>query len=323
MKVKWEYVLLALLVVSSGAYLYFGTSDRIHYSLPKIERIASEDITAIEISRGSTTTTLEKQDGSWIIKPPGTWKADPTKINEMKDVLGRLEITELVSESKDYQRYDLEEAKRALLKIHLAPGKVHEIIIGKVAPTYNHTYVMLPGDPRVYMASGDLPRLFLVPASELRDMLVFEITPSTVTGIEIEYKGSRITLSRHAKPADKAAKGTSSEGAAGPEWTDGRGKAAGTSSVEGLLSSLAKLYCGEYLDDGVRASLANPNIRIALTGAARHSIEIFPKKGEKIPALSSQASSPFVMPDYKYEEMIKHLDRLVRTAGTQKEASGE
>jgi len=58
--ISWEFILLAVLIVSTVAYLFFHKSDRINYNLPEIRKVNPADITSIEITRGSSSTTLRK-----------------------------------------------------------------------------------------------------------------------------------------------------------------------------------------------------------------------------------------------------------------------
>ena len=39
MKIKKEYILLALLIASSVGYLIFQKTDRVHYTLPSLEAV--------------------------------------------------------------------------------------------------------------------------------------------------------------------------------------------------------------------------------------------------------------------------------------------
>ena len=310
MKIKKEYILLALLIASSIGYLVFQKTDRIHYTLPSLDEVKADGITAIEITREGETTTLKKQDKSWHITPQN-WRADQTKVTEMLDVLANLTITDLVSETKDFERYELDEGNKAIIKAFAGDVLRRDLMVGKAAPTYNHTYVMLPGDERVYLASGDLPRLFLVSPSELRDMVVFSVTPTDINYIEIEHKGKKTVLTKSEVPQETDNASSSEEKTKVFTWKNDKGETVDKVEIDTLLAGLAKVYCGEYLDDALKAGLAGPETVVAMKGTEAHDLSIFPKTGDKVPALSSQSESPFVMPDYKLEEMEKILSRIL------------
>ncbi|HVN72747.1 MAG TPA: DUF4340 domain-containing protein, partial [Desulfomonilia bacterium] len=195
MNVKKEYILLALLIASSIAYLVFQQTDRIHYTLPKLKPVKSDEITKIEMARAGGVTVLTRKDNVWYISP-NNWRADQTKISEMLEKLAGLTVTGLVSESKSYARYQLDDKNKVVIKAFAGAVLKQEFSLGKTAPTNAHTYIRLPGDDKVYLASGDLPRLFTAPAAELRDMLVFSIEPAEITNMEISQDGRISTFVR-------------------------------------------------------------------------------------------------------------------------------
>lgn len=313
MKIKKEYILLALLIASSVGYLVFQRADRMHYKLPVLDEVKAESISSIEISREGKTTVLKRQDGTWRITPQN-WRADQTKVSEMLDELAHLAVTDLVSETRDYDRYELDNGKKATIRAFAGTELRRDIIVGKAAPTYNHTYAMLPGDTRVYLVSGDIPRTFLVSPSEMRDMLVLSLTPSDITRIEIEHKGDKAALIKSEVPQTKTGDGSKGETDGKAKlftWHTDTGRPVDKAEVDTILAGLAKVYCGEYLDDAVRVNLKNPETALVMKGSEVHTLSIFRKTGEKVPALSSQSESPFVMPDYKLEDIEKSLNKIL------------
>jgi hypothetical protein len=235
---------------------------------------------------------------------------DQTRVSEMTQALSDLAITDLVSESGAFERYELDDKRKALLKAYAGQKLVRELVVGKAAPTFNHTYVMLPGDTKVYLAGGDLPRLFLAPASELRDMLVFSLTPAEITRMDIEHAGVKATLT---KVEDAPAAGTDTpKGTRLYTWKDQSGTVVAKAEVASFLAGLSKVYCGEYLDEAANPRLVSPVTSLVLAGSREHTLSIFARDKDKIPALSSETSSPFILPDYKYEEMDKFLRSVTR-----------
>lgn len=313
MKIKKEYILLALLIASSVGYLVFQRADRMHYKLPVLEQVKADSISSIEIGREGKTTVLKRQDKTWLITPQN-WRADQTKVSEMLEALAHLTVTDLVSETRDYDRYELDNGKKATIRAFAGTVLRRDIIVGKAAPTYNHTYAMLPGDTRVYLVSGDIPRTFLVPPSDMRDMLVLSLTPPDIARIEIDHNGKKTTLIRSEALQDKTgnvSKGETDGKAKLITWHTETGRTVDKSEVDTFLAGLAKVYCGEYLDDAVKVDLKNPLTVLVMKGAEVHTLSIFRKTGDKVPALSSQSESPFVMPDYKLEDMEKSLNKIL------------
>lgn len=303
-RINKEYVLLALLIASTLGYLIYQKADRIHYRLPKTAPLKPDEITSMEIAHDGGTTILRKAaGGTWIIEPAG-WKADPAKIGEMKEAMAGLAITDLVSETGDYARYRLDGRNRGVIRAYAGKRIVRDLFVGKAAPTYNHTYVMLPGDERVYLAGGDLGRLFMAPAGEIRDMLVFSVSSPEVVELRIEHEGAKAVLTR--SPAQGRGKAAQEI-----QWKNESGSRVDKADVDGLLAALAKIYCGEYLADSEKGALKAPVTTIEVMGPSRAVLSVYEEKNGKIPAVSSQNPSPFVMPDYKHEEIKKAVFKIL------------
>ena len=311
MNVKKEYILLALLIVSSIAYLVFERTDRVHYTLPKLKALKTDEITKIEMTRAGSMTALTKKDDSWYISP-NNWRADQTKISEMREKLSGLVVTDLVSESKTYERYGLDDKNKLVLKAYSSNVLKRELDVGKAASTNQHTYIKFPGNEKVYLASGDLPRLFQTPAAELRDMLVFSINPPDITGISVEQHGKKIALTREELPQDKSQKKPDKDAVRLFIWKDEKGAVVDKAKIDAFLAVLSKIYCEGYLDDAMKASLTNPAITLKIKGSKEYGLSIFDKTLQKIPALSSQSESPFVFPGYKLDTLKKSLDEIAK-----------
>jgi hypothetical protein len=310
MNVKKEYILLALLIASSMAYLVFKPTDRIHYTLPGLKTLKAEDVTKIEMTRTGHMTLLTKKDKSWYISP-GNWRADQTKVSEMLDKLSGLTVTDLVSESKSFERYQLDDKNKVILKAFSNNEIRRELSIGKTAPTNSHTYIRLPGDNKVYLASGDLSRLFLTPIAELRDMQVLGFASEGITSIEISEAGKTTVLSKQELPPDNSQKESAKGTVKLFTWKNEKGTTVDKGIIDPFLSGLSRIYCEKYLDDGIKTSLINPAITLKLKGPKEYSLSIYEKIGENIPAISSESDSPFAFPGYKLDTLKKSLDEVM------------
>jgi hypothetical protein len=309
MTVKKEYILLALLIASSMAYLVFKPTDSIHYTLPGLKALKAEDITKIEVTRAGHMTLLTKKGKSWYISP-GNWRADQTKVSEMLDKLSGLIVTDLVSESKSFERYQLDDKNKVILKAFSNNEIRRDLSIGKTAPTNSHTYIRLPGDNKVYLASGDLSRLFLTPIAELRDMQVLGFASEGITSIEISEAGKTTVLSKQELPPDNSQKEPAKGAVKLFTWKNEKGDTVDKGIIDPFLSGLSRIYCEKYLDDGIKSSLINPVITLKLKGPKEYSLSIYEKIGGNIPALSSESDSPFAFPGYKLDTLKKSLDEV-------------
>jgi hypothetical protein len=72
----------------------------------------------------------------------------PRLAQEMLDTLGGLTLTALVSESKNYALYELDDAQKANVKAWQGDQLKRDVDVGKAAPSFRHTFVRLAGDDR-------------------------------------------------------------------------------------------------------------------------------------------------------------------------------
>ena len=111
MKGKREYIILIAVIVALLLYLFLRKSERIRYQLPELPNVAGPEISKIEIAKLNTSIILSKKDKRWYITPQG-YPADNDKVKDMLAIIGELTLTDLVSESKNYNRYDLSSDKK-------------------------------------------------------------------------------------------------------------------------------------------------------------------------------------------------------------------
>jgi len=307
MKVKKEYIILAVVIVALAGYLVLKRSDRVHYDLPVPGKIEANEISKVEITRGGATTVLIKKGGAWYLSPQ-SWRADPQKVADMLAAIGGLKPTDLASEAKAYDRYQLDAANKVSVRAYAGTVQKRGFDVGKAAPTSQHTFIRLAGNDNVYLAGGDLRRIFDIPPSGLRDLMVLSFTPSEITGVSLEGEGRAMTLTRRdASPAKAQAKDSPLQ----VSWQNDRGEQVDKLTVDTLLAVLSKVYCEGYLDDAVRATLAKPVLAFRLKGAQAYELFVYAKTGEKVPALSSGSPSPFALPGYKLEGLQKSLEDIL------------
>jgi hypothetical protein len=299
MKMNREFLVLIAVILALAGYLVFRHTDRLHYRLPETGKVNAGEITRIEIVRSDGALNLDRKDGAWTIGQQG-WQADPEKVKGMLSALEGFKVTDLVSESGSYDRYELDNAKKVQVRAFAGSRPELDLSVGKAASTGRHTYVMVPGDRKVYLAEGDLKSTFGVPASEIRNTLVLSFEPSEITAIRIEHEGAVISLTRQDTSAGKTGKQ-----AAEATWKNDKGESVDKVRADTLLAVLSKVYCEGFLDDSLKPSLKNPLYAVKLKGRKEYTLSVYGQTEGKIPGLSSETSSPFAFPDYKLDGLEK------------------
>jgi hypothetical protein len=323
MKLKKEYIFIALAIVLLIGYLSVRETDRTEYQLPAIAKVAATDITRIEIARQDAAVVLEKKDSKWQIQPQG-YPADSGKVTAMLEDLEKLSLTALVSESKSYTRYDLEPDKVIHVKAWAGEALMRDIQIGKPAPTFQHTFVRIGDGPDVYHAQQNLKTAFDQTADKLRDKIVLAFSPEEVKEIDITHEGKQTVIRKsEASPPPAAPSPASAEGAPPADaaavkadetpWITDQGKAADLSKMNRLLSTLSHLSCESYLEGKSISDFSNPISSIVIKGKKDYTLTVYDKTGKEAtgyPASSSETGSVFTLPDRQAEPLTADPEAL-------------
>jgi hypothetical protein len=319
MKIKKEYVILFALILALSLYLMLRNPDRTHYQLPDVPHISETDLSKIEISKPETTIVLDKKDDTWHIAPEG-YRANMDRVRNLLEVLQGLTVTALVSESRNYSRYDLDDDKKITVRAWTGDTVAREFELGKTAPSYQHTFVKLAGDDRIYHAQGNFRGNFDQTVDNLRDKTVLSFDLEEIQEIHITKGGDVIAFVLTQLPAEV----TSGEAVEGkhPEsqktervWTTSDGAEGDETQLNRLLSTLSSLQCEAYVDGKNKEDFANPICKFQLKGPKEYNLSIF-KKTDKdaktYPAVSSENDYPFLLPEWQAKNLIKNPDELLK-----------
>ena len=195
MKIKKEYIILALVIVGLSVYLYMRKEDRNLYELPVLPEVAKVEISKIEISKGKDSIVLNKRDEKWFIAPQD-YPVDGKLVDAMLNEFEKLTVTTLVSETGDYQRYDLGEDKKIAVKAWGGDKLLRDFEVGKAASSFRHTFVKLAEDDRVFHARNNFRNAVDKTVDDLRDKSVLSFQTADITEIKVANEKTSLALSR-------------------------------------------------------------------------------------------------------------------------------
>ena len=324
MKIKKEYVILCVVIVGLAVYLAKGPSDRTHYTLPVLQHVAQADINHILMEEADYKIDLVKQDNVWRIVPDN-YLADSKKVSAMLNSLSSVTLTALVSEKGIYERYDLGADRKIAVTAFSGETVARKIDVGKAAETNQHTFVRLDGDDRVYHARGNLRSTFDMTAEQLRDKSVLTFDAKEITAMDIAGEGVALGLNQDmaaASPtsASKSENGDKDEEVASPNtvWKGTDGRTYDKGKVDSLVSTLSNLVCDGYIYNKTLADVSGSKALyvIKLTGTKPYTLTIYEKESDAMktyPAVSSENTSPFNLPEWKISNIKTKLERLMET----------
>ena len=234
--------------------------------------ISGKAITRIEITGPNGTVELTKADDTWSVGPKN-YQADRAKVSPMIDTISDLSLTALVSEAKDYSRYDLDDKKKiSCQSVGRLDRQNGNSISANPRPSFRQTFVRLAGDPKVYQASDNFRRKFEYSAEDLRDKVVLSFAASDVSKIELSKEEESLFLSREEVPLEESGEPDQSEdkkdqnAAAAPlkgkmSWLTSDGHPADVDKIDQLVATLSQLACDKYIPDRTKAEFSDPIIQ--------------------------------------------------------------
>ncbi len=326
MKFKKEYLILALVIIALVVYLFVRKTDRTLYRLPAVAPVAKNEISKIQITRDGITIELDKKDDHWYIAPR-QYPADAGKVKRMLDSLEKLTLTALVSESKDYRRYDLGSKKKIAVKAWQGNRLKRDFEIGKTAASFRHTFVKLADNDRVFHARGNFRSNFDVTADNLRDKTVLAFAPADIRQLTYTSNGksrvairNKIPSEEKDRPADKKKGAPSPAPDAKTVWQTAAGDKIDTGVLKALLGMLSGLHCQKFIDGRKKEDFKSPLFSLQLTGGRPYSLAVFAKAKEKdngYPAVSSESAYPFQLSDSQVEKIKKDTEKIVKPPATE------
>jgi len=302
MKVKKEYIILAVVIIALTVYLVMRSSDRTQYRLPDVPQAAAKDISRLQITRGQTTIVINKKDDKWYIAPD-EFPADAKKVKDMLNAVEKLTLTALVSESKNYNLYDLNEDKKLNVKAWQGEDLKRDVDLGKTASSFRHTFVRPAGDERVFHARGNFKNNFDFSVDDLRDKLVLALNPADIKLIQVIKDQQTLTISKSQAPVvvdntEAEKKSDPGPGAKKSAWQAADGRPVEETAVNQLLNAVSDLRCEKFIIDRQKEDFTSPLFTLQLKGGQEYSLTIFAKTAEKdtdFPAVSSGSNYPFLL----------------------------
>lgn len=319
MKIRKEYIILIAIVLALSLYLILRNPDRTHYQVPKLPHLAKKVISKIEISRQETSIVLHKKKNRWYIVPQG-YPADTGMVKQMLDIIEKVTVTALVSESKNYSRYDLDDNKKITVRAWMGDRLIREFEVGKAAASYRHTFVKLAGNDGVYHAPGNFRANFDQTVDKLRDKIVLSFDQTEIREIRIT-KGQQLTVfSRKQVPAkDSAGQEADARSPLSQKvetfWQTADGKDGDETQVRRLLAPLTNLRCVKYIDDRKKEDFTNPIYTLQLKGLQEYTVSVFAKTdkdAKTCPAVSSGNDYPFLLFDRHVDGLMKIPDEVLK-----------
>ena len=223
MKTKQLFILGAIFVVLAIVVLLFenpfGQSEyekKVETAMPLFPNFNGEQVVKIEITATGETTTLSKQNGSWVVASMDNYPADGEGVAELLSKVGEFKNTQRVSNNPEKQAEFEVDSTGVEAKLMDANGTVlAHLFVGKTTPGFLSSYVRPADSNEVYVAQGYLQSVFDKGTRTWKDRTIFSFNKGIVTQLNIISPEETVELRLDAegtwqmlKPVAAAAKTT-------------------------------------------------------------------------------------------------------------------
>jgi hypothetical protein len=295
----------ALIIVALAVLLLLVPKDRVRYELPQLEPLAVAAVDELRMRQADREVVVRRQPGAgWevsesgaaaagnsVASQSGARAADAARIVGLIEAAATPSFTDLVSAGDSVSRYGLDPAAGIEVTLYAAGAAVRELRVGSLASNQRGTFVQVPGDRRVYQASGDLRSGFSLPAADYRDMRVLAFDPAQVTRIE-------------ARPGGGVGEMFLERGAGGTwQRVGGDGRDGQSAELLAAIERAASLVAIRYADE---PPTGQPLLTVTFhLGDDRQQLTLYPEAGNKYPATSSQREDPFFLFTWIAEQLLQ------------------
>ncbi|MGD9159523.1 MAG: DUF4340 domain-containing protein [Desulfobacteraceae bacterium] len=315
MKIKKEYLILFLIIAVLVLYITLRKGNRIQYEIPEVTELTPDSISGIIIQGNNSKTVLTKEDDKWLIGPD-KYVADSYKIEKMINFLKKPVLMTVVSDSKDYMRYGLDDKNRIIVKALSGDTPKRMIEIGYHTDVRNYTFIKLEDDYRVYQAREDLRDIFSTDIDDIRDKTVLSFNVQEVENIYLTRDGKELAFNKKEMPSE------GEEGKTVIQWETGDGKKIEAALMHSLLDDILGIKCAEYIYDINEGQLGDPAYVIRIRDKNDHVLTVYPKLEEDFRAVSSDNPTPFSLYSWRIDNVIEKFDKMLGE-GDKKEAESD
>lgn len=183
MKRNINLILLIILIVLILSIIYIKNPFIIKKKVLIIPEINKEMVNKLEIK----DFVIEKQGEDWIISSDNGILARKDYIDKILDYFKNVKIKEKISKNpKKFSKFKVDDKNGIRLKIYEQSALKINIIVGKIGPDYNSTYIRRENENIVYLISGKL--VFYVDRDDFKDKRLLTINQDKVEEFSFKYK---------------------------------------------------------------------------------------------------------------------------------------
>jgi hypothetical protein len=293
-------LILLILVAALGGYVWFF--ERGEVGAPPAWKLETNQVRRIELRCGGKTTVVVRQGSSWHLVKPISARADPERMKQVLERVGKLEVRRRIEHAKRLKDYGLAKPAAAI-KVVLANGDSREMALGDRTPDSAAVYAVRKGSPEVFLVDTALLEDATGGADALRDRTALPFDRGKAVRVVIARRRTAVTLEKRGQHWQIVAPFT---GDADPAAVDDF-----LVSLEGVQ---ATRFAAEEAQDPAAFGLSAPRLTIEVSASAQGEPARlrFGAKADRSDLYAQNSSGPAVMvvPKSSFDQVNKSADDL-------------
>lgn len=186
--------LLVLLIVALGlgAYIYFVESERDPSGVEPRESLFSTDVADIDEIRieGAEAFTVRRTDDKWALVDPVAAPADASVVEAIASSLASVSIDRVLEEdASDLGPFGLDNP-RLTVSFRTTGGQQHELQLGSTTPTQSGLYAKTADSSRLFLIPAYFESTFTKTVFDVRDRRVLAVNRDTLDRVTIAPRGA-------------------------------------------------------------------------------------------------------------------------------------
>ena len=168
------------------------------YTMPeKLFTVDSASVNKIEFELEGKKYVMEQVGIEWRFSEPFEYRIESRFVPNLLSDLQNYKLESLVSDNPSaHSNFGFTEGNTVVFKVYQQGEEVGFFEVGKAAEGAGQTFIRLPGDDKVFLASNFLRNNFVKPdPSDWRDKQIFSILPGNIESVQFDFPNEKYTFS--------------------------------------------------------------------------------------------------------------------------------
>ncbi|MYF98219.1 DUF4340 domain-containing protein [Candidatus Poribacteria bacterium] len=294
-------LLLLVILIFENPFRKSEYQKKIEAATVLFPNFNKEQVTKIEIIATGQTSTLMKQNGTWVVASMDNYPADTESIDELFTKVAEFDNANLVSDNpKNQTEFQVDNTGIETKLLGENDKVIAHLFVGKNTPGFLSSYVRVADSNNVYTAQGYLQGVFDKSTRTWKDRTIFNFNKGIVTQINITSPDETVELRLDAENKWQMLQPVSA--------------AVNQNEVDNLLNAFSQLETDDFAEEkelteyGLDAPTSS--ITAILNDGTTATLHVGREEGGKLYVKSEDKEQVFMLFKSNVDNLIKKSDKL-------------